>query len=534
MSAILPVRGPERFVPVEGRVDRRQLGALLRLLTAQMVRRGTDASSGMKGHPLLQTLYSMGFLGLLAAGAAFRPTTLDAFLARTFASALVIVALMITAESDDVRMRRAEILLTKPISGATHLASVAAILFLTAGLISGSFALLPLLAAVLRLGLPPLLVPVLLLTLVAGAFALVLVWVLLLRLGVSRLGADRVRMATQVSIVLLIGLLTWSSLAGVAGSSLSPPTLSNEILDALPSTWLARFWTDGWSADANLRRAALVAVFGLCLAAFVRYGQRASADSIFETTTRARPLRAPLAARALGWLSRQPGLCVLVPPPVAALAGAILTLGRREEASRVRGFVTTVLALGIGVWGILGDGGIIPVAILSSVVLSVALEGLAATRQSASAPAAWAIAKSPLTAGHLVRAVLLAVLSRFVLVPLALFAVLLFRRHDALLATFLALASLFTTRIVVLGALAFRPSFPLDEAPVVTGVLGQVIAWAVGTAGAIAYAVAATLVSMLGTVGMVITALGTLGLAAAAWVARWGAARRVARLEHLG
>ena len=533
MSAILPPAGGARFVPQEGRIDRRQLRALLRLLTAQMTRRGTDASSGLKGHPLLQVLYSMTFLGLLAAGGAFRPTTLDAFLARTFASALVIVALMITAESDDVRMRRAEILLTKPVTGATHLAAVAAMLLLTAALIVSSFALLPLLAAVWRLGLSPLLVPLLLLTLVAGAFGLVLVWVLVLRTGVRLLGADRIRMATQVAIVLLIGLVTWSSLSGLAGATSGPPTLPATLMQALPSTWLARFWTDGWSADANLRRAGVVGLLGLCVAVFLRLGQRASADSIFETTTRVRSTRALRLARALLALGRVPGLRLLLPPPVAALAGCILTLGRREEASRLRGFVTTLLAIGVGAWGLLGDGGLMPMAILSSVVISVALEGLAVTRQSASAPAAWAIAKSPLPSRHLVRGILWAVLARFVMIPLSLFTVLLFRQHGWLLASTLALAGLFATRLVVLGALAIRPSFPLDEAPIVTGVLGQLVAWAVGTAGAVAYAVVTALVTMLGTVGTVIAAIGMLGLAVASVAAQWVAARRLGQLEHV-
>jgi hypothetical protein len=530
---LLPPGRPAPFVPPEGRVDRRQLGALLRLLTAQMIRRGTDGSSGMSGNPLVQTLFSMSFLGLLAAGGAFRPVDLDTFLARIFASALVIVALMITAEADDVRIRRAEILLAKPISGATHLASVAALLFLTAAIIAASYALLPLLAATWRLGLSPLLVVPLLLMLVLGAFGLVLVWVLVLRAGVQRFGADRIRMATQVSIVALIGLVTWSTLAAVTQAS-GPPALSSAVLDALPSTWLARFWTDDWSAAANLRRAAVMGLIAVGALVFVRFGQRASADSVFETSSRGRLTRAPLLARLLTRIGLVPGLRILLPAPAAALSGCIVTLGGREEASRLRGFVTLLLALGFATWGFWSDAGLMPVAILASVVVSVTLEGLAVARQSASAPAAWALAKSPMRSRHLVRAVQWAVLARFVLIPLGLFAALLFRRHTFGLAVVLTLAALLTARLIVAAALAFRPSFPLDEPPVVTGPLGQVVAWGAGTAGAVAYVVAATIAEMLGMLGTALVVVGTIGIGVLSIVAQAVAAQRCGRLEHAG
>jgi len=534
MSDVLPAGREAPFVPPDGRIDRRQLGALLRLLMAQMVRRGTDASSGMSGNPLLQTLYSMTFLGLLAAGGAFRAADLDSFLARIFASALVIVALMITAEADDARMRRAEILLPKPISGATHLAAAAAILFFTSALIAASYALLPLLAATWRLGLSPLLVPLLLVMLVLGAFGLVLVWVLVLRLGVHRFGADRIRMATQIAIVALIGLVTWSTLATMTRATSGPPALSAAMLDLLPSTWLARFWTDDWGAAANLRRAGAIGLVATCALVFVRYGHRASADAIFETTSRGRLTRAPLLARLLTGLGRAPGLRILLPPPAAALAGCIVTLGRREEASRMRGFVTTLLAIGFAAWGFWSDGGLMPIAILASVIVSVTLEGLSVARQSASAPAAWAIAKSPMSARHLVRGVQWAVMTRFVLVPLGLFAALAFRSHTWGLALTLALGGLLSARLIVAAALAFRPSYPLDEPPVVTGMLGQAVAWAAGMAGAVAYVVAAMLTQLLGTLGTLLVGAATVGVGVIAMAAQMLAAHRFSRLEHAG
>ncbi|MET0553878.1 MAG: hypothetical protein ABW221_12620 [Vicinamibacteria bacterium] len=523
-----PVR---RFVPAEGRIDRNQLGALLRLQLAQMLRRGTDRSSGTSGNPLRQIVFSMTFLGLLAVGGAFRDGPLDLFLARIFGGALVIVALMVSAESDDARIRRMEILLPKPIAGATHVASFAAQLLLMSALIVLPYALPPLVAACFRLGLSPALVPVLLLTLLAGAFALVLVWVLVIRAGVERLGADRIRMATQLCVVSFMLLLAWSGLSAATGSTLGPPALPERVLRALPSSWLAGFWTDGWDGAANLRRAAVVGLMASSVAGFLLFARRASVDALFETTSRTRRTRAPLLARVLVALARRPGFRLLLPPPAAALAACILTLGRREEASRLRGFATMLLAVAMAAWGLLADAGPMPLAVLASFLVSIGQEGLAVTRQSADGAAAWAIAKAPLKPAHDVRAVQWAVMARFALLPLALFAVLAFQRHPWHLAALFVAGGLGVVRLVVASACAAHPAYPLGEAPVVTGMIGQVTGWALGIAGALAYVVGATLADLLGWFGAVLVGVGvivTIGLSVAAQIV---AAHRLARLE---
>ena len=523
-----------RFVPPEGRIDRRQLGALLRLQLGQMLRRGTDASSGASGNPLRQILFSMTFLGLLSAGGAFRDVPLDLLLARVFGSALVIVALMVSAESDDARIRRMEILLPKPIAGATHVASVAVQLLLTSALIVVPYALPTLVAACFRLGLSPALVPLLLLTLLAGAFALVLVWVLIIRVGVERLGADRIRMATQTCVVAVMVLLAWSGLSAASGTALGPPALPERVLRALPSTWLAGFWTDGWDGAANLRRAAVVGLMASSVAGFLLFVRRASVDALFETTSRVRRTRAPLLARVLVALGGRPGLRLLLPAPAAALAACILTLGRREESSRLRGFATTLMAIAMAAWGLLADAGPLPLAVLASFMVSIGLEGLAVTRQSADGAAAWAIAKAPLKPAHVVRAVQWAVTARFVLLPLALFGVLAFRRHSFYLAALFVAGGLAVARLVVASAFAARPGHPLGEAPIVAGVVAQMAGWALGIAGAVAYMVASTVAEMLGWFGGVLVAMGvvvTFGLSIAA---RLVAAHRLGRLEQTG
>jgi hypothetical protein len=529
---VLPEPLPGRFVPVDGRVDRGQLAALVRLQLGQLVRRGTDRSSGASGHPLRQILFSMTFLGLLAAGGAFREVPQDVFLARLFGSALVIVALMVTAESDDARIQRMEILLPKPIAGATHVASIAVQLMVTSALVVVPYALPSLGAACWRLGLSPAFLPLLLATLLAGAFALVLVWVLVIRAGVQRLGADRVRMATQVGIVGFMILLAWSGLTATSGSSFGPPALPARLLLALPSTWLARFWLDGWDAAANLRRAGVLGGIALCVGTFLFFVRRASVDALFETTSRVRRTRTPLLARVLVWLGGLPGLRLLLPAPAAALAGCILTLGRREEASRLRGFVTTLLAAAMAVWGVLGDGGLVPIAVLASFLVSIGLEGLAVTRQSAHAGAGWIVAKAPIRAGHVVRGIQWAVMTRFVLLPLAFFGVLVFRRHSWHLAALFVLAGLSVARLVVATAFAFRPSYPLGEPPAVAGAIAQVGGWALGTAGAVAYVVAALLADALGVLGTVLVGLAAAGAFGLSIAAQAIAAHRLGRLEQ--
>ena len=383
---------------------------------------------------------------------------LDLYLARVFGSALVIVALMVTAESDDARIRRMEILLPKPIAGATHVASVAAQLLLLSALVVIPYALPSLVAASFRLGLSPALVPLLLVTLVAGAFTLVLVWVLVVRAGVQHLGADRIRMATQASVVGVMILLAWSGLSATSGDAFGPPALPARVLRALPSTWLAGFWTDGWDAAANLRRAAVVGLMAGASAGFLLFVRRASVDALFETHLARAPYADAAARAAAGRDGEGARLRLLLPPPAGALAGAILTLGRREEASRLRGFATTLLAVAMAVWGLLADDGLMPIAVLASFMVSIGLEGLSVVRQSADAGAAWVVAQAPLRARHVVRAVQWAVVTRFVLLPLALFGVLAFRRHPWYLAALLVAGSLAVARLVVASALAIRPS----------------------------------------------------------------------------
>lgn len=523
-----------RFVPQDGRIHRGQLAALLRLQLGQMLRRGTDASSGTSGDPLRQILFSMTFLGLLSAGGAFSGAALDLFLARVFGSALVIVALMVSAESDDARIRRMEVLLPKPISGATHLASAAAQLLLMSALIVVPYALPSLAAAAWRLGLSPLLVVPMLATLLAGAFCVVLVWVLVVRAGVERFGADRIRMATQSCVVAVMAVLAWSGLSAATGSRIAPPALPERLLRALPSTWLAAFWTDPWDAPANLRRALVLALMALSVAAFLLFARRASVDVLFDTTSRVRRTRVPLVARLLSAVGDTPGLRLVLPAPAAALAGCILTLGRREEAARLRGFVTTLLAIGMAAWGLLGDDGPLPAAVLGSFVVSIALEGLTVTRQSADGTAAWLFAKAPLRPAHVVRAVQWAVTVRFVAVPLALFTVLAFHRHPWYLAALFAAGGLAGARLVVSAAMAARPGYPLGEAPMVTGIVGQLAGWVLGLGGAVAYAVAATVADLLDWFGALLVACGVAVTCALSIAARLLAAHRLSRVETAG
>src|SRR4029450_8757922 len=69
-----------------------------------------------------------------------------------------------------------------------------------------------------------------------------------------------------------------------AAARRAPPP---HVLDLLPSTWLARFWTDGWNADANLRRLGVLGLFACSAALFALQARDAAADRLFETTSHA-------------------------------------------------------------------------------------------------------------------------------------------------------------------------------------------------------------------------------------------------------
>jgi hypothetical protein len=268
------------------------------------------------------------------------------------------------------------------------------------------------------------------------------------------------------------------------------------------------------------------------VAGFLLFVRRASVDALFETTSRVRRTREPLLARLLVAIGGVPVLRLLLPRPAGALAGAVLTLGRREEASRLRGFATTLLAAAMFVWGLWADDGMMPVAVLASFTVSIALEGLAVVRQSADAGAGWVVAKAPLSARHVVRAVQWAVLTRFTLLPQALFGVLAFRRHPWHVALLLVAGSLAAARLVVASALAVRPSIPLGEPPRVSGFVSQMTGWALGIAGAVAYVMAAMLTDLLGAIGAAVVALGVIATFVASFTVQLGAAHRLARLEH--
>ena len=530
---LLPEPLAERFVPVEGRVDRRQLGALLRLQLVQTLRRGTDASSGMSGHPLRQILFSMTFLGLLSTGGAFRDVPLDLFLARVFGSALVIVALMVTAESDDARIRRMEILLPKPVAGATHVASVATQLLLMSTLVVVPYALPSLAAASWWLGLSPALVPLLLATLVAGAFTLVLVWVLVVRAGVQRLGADRIRMATQAAVVgvmILFGLVgpvgrfrrrrLRSAGAARAGPARAPVDLARDVLDRRMAR-CGQPAAGGRRGPHGLRGRGVPAL----RAAGVR--GRAVRDDL---------ARAPYARAARRPAARRDGPGARPPAVAAAARGrarrrASSTLGRAGGGVAPAGVRATLLAVGHGGLGPLcrrpadADRGARVVHGLDRArgPLGGAAERGRSCRLGGGAGAA--------AARHVVRAVQWAVLGRFVLLPQALFGVLAFRQHPWYLAVLLVAGSFAAARLVVASALAIRPSIPLGEPPVVAGFVAQVTGWALGIAGAVAYVMAATLASLLGVIGLALVAMGVLAAFAASVAVQMVAAHRVGRLE---
>jgi hypothetical protein len=142
------------IAPDARRVDPLQLRALLRLTLKQSLGPGTDASTGSKGHPLRQILFSMTTLGVMLSARAWRVADLPSYLVLLFAAVFVIVILAINPDSQDVQERRLEILASKPIAARTLLSARTILLLVLAGLLAGCLGLVPMAVAVaLRPGL---------------------------------------------------------------------------------------------------------------------------------------------------------------------------------------------------------------------------------------------------------------------------------------------------------------------------------------------------------------------------------------------
>lgn len=511
------------FVPPAARVDRRQLAALLRLLLGQALRRGTDAATGTKGHPLRQVLVSMTFVGLLVASGVTRAPNAEVFLERVFFGAFVLTALAILPDPPEMRERHADILGSKPLSMPTQLATRALVLFVLALLIGVPFALPGLVAAAWRFGLPAWRVPADLVALACGAFALALLWVHVMLAAAVRLGLERVRQAVQSLLMLVVmGVSLLAVTRLTTGTDVLPDASVRPWLDLLPSSWFALFCS---SASASQRAGALLLVTG-ALALFARRGIERYGEALAAPPAQAARTVPPRSARALAALGVVPlvrRFCL--PGAAAGIAVALLTLTRREDIARLKACSSGLVVLGFFAWGLWSRDAVAPLWVLCYYTLGASLDGLDVMRQSAHAEAAWLFRNAPLDPASYASGFQWAVGVRYTALPWLLVATLVPFRYTPLLGVTLLVALFALARLLVACGLVLFPALPLSRPPRAgQGVATQIVSWVASSAALAAYGVLALVADAVGPAGPLIALLTTgcwlaLTFAARAWAA---------------
>jgi hypothetical protein len=524
--------------PDARRVDPLQLRTLVRLTLKQALGPGTDASTGSKGHPLRQILFSMITLGVMLSARAWRVADLPSYLVLLFAAVFVIVILAINPDSQDVQERRLEILASKPIAPRTLLSARTVLLLALAGLLAGCLGLVPLAVAVVHFGLPWPRAVAAYLTLIAGSFAAAVVWLSVLMVSLRWIPLDRVRKSLQFLLVIaILGItaasLGWIPLDGESGRPFSIAAWPGTVL--APSSWFALFWLhDPWPGALWRRAGAVVLVSAALLMSIRGVLHRHYANFAEQSAaTTARVPRSAL-AWALERAMRVPVLGpLLLPPPVQAVACAVLLVTRREDVARAKILASQILAVGAFVVALTGAEHIVTVTLLTYLGFSSVADGLMVTRQSSLPAAGWIFAGSPIEPRQLVRGLATALEGRFLALPVLLVAAIFFRRYPPALAAVLALSYVLVARLMIIVGLFLFPAYPLSqEQHRAQSMLSYVIGFALSIAFGVAQAVLVLLHDNFGAVALVLGAGGLVALAAAAWGLAWAAASRVARLEY--
>jgi hypothetical protein len=524
--------------PDPRRVDRGQLRTLVRLTLKQSLGPGTDASTGSKGNPLVQILFSMTTLGVMLSARAWRVADLPSYLVLLFAAVFVIVVLAINPDSQDVQERRLEILASKPIAPRTLLSARTVMLLVLAALLAGCLGLVPLAVAVVHFSFPWPRAAATYVTLIAGCFAAAALWLSVLMVGLRWVPLDRARKILQLLLVgAILGItalsLDWIPMGGMAGPGFSLADWPEARL--VPSSWFALFWLPVPGPGALWARTgavllvsgtALMSIRGVLHQHYANFAEQSAA-------TTARVPRSVL----VGALERSMAVPVLgpllLPAPVQAVASAVLLATRREDVSRAKILASQLLAVGAFVVAFTGAEYLVTVTLLTYLGFSSVTDGLKVTRQSGLPAAGWIFCGAPIEPGHLVRGLSAALMLRFLALPALLLAVIFFRQHPPGLAAVLALSYVLVTRVVVMAGLVLWPAFPLSqEQQRAQSMLSYVFGFALSIAFGIAQTVLVLLHQGFATVALVLGAAGLVALAAAAWGLRWAAASRVSRLEY--
>jgi hypothetical protein len=523
-----------RVVAREGHLDRGQLGALIRLLLGQGLRGGVDPSTGVRGNPLRQLMFSMSILGLTFTPNAWRCTDLPAYLVLLFAAVLTMVLLAIVPETQEVRERHVEILGSKPIARRTLFAARGAMLAVLASLIATAFSLIPLTAGGLRFSAPWPRLLLIYACLVAGAFVSAVTGLLLVTLGLRLWPPERVRRLSQTTLVLfLVGMTVVSILATpmltsryAAGATFS----AGGALELLPSTWFVRLAVGGGPHPVAAGAGALM-LLALAIVLGLGYGL----DRLLPSFAESAPVpmahaTSPLACRFLRTLRRAPILGRLcLPAASGSIAEAIVLSARREEVSRTRDLGSHLMA---AVFFVLSFS-VVPPLVAGSLFLylaiAAAIEGARAARQSSTPAASWIFVATPLRPSEIVRGIEAAVFLRSAALPLLLLFVLTLRQHPPALAVLLAVGYLASVRVALTAMVAVDPGPPLSRETVVSSFVGVAGAFVLGGTIVFVSQVLALVASRFGWMGLALVAILDAGALTLAWMSGLWASWRLER-----
>jgi hypothetical protein len=526
--------------PAPSRIDRQQLAALLAQSLRETLRPGVDAHTGLRGSPLKQLAFSMTLMGIVFATNLPRLADLRSFLVLLFAMTMGTVLLGVAPESHEARLKRLEILYSKPISTRTFLAVRVLVLVVLAGLIASFLALPPLLAAGLRFGRWGLLAGQYGL-LVVGSFALVVLWLAVFQRLAARVSLGRLRRITQtVLAVMLLAVvgLTFSTLpARVLGQPLPPPISleTSSWVRLLPSTWFVDVLMGGGGPAALGERFAALALLALALTLLwvLDVDLVASAERLMAPPTQR--ITRPPAVRIYELLGRLPLVGErLAGGPVGALTVLLLTVTQRDEVTRMKSLGPRLLQVVMFVLAWRARQPALFLAMLAYVGLVGLIEGLRTLRQSSEAAATWLLHVAPLDGGQLMRAVRRGALLRLFLFPSLLLAAVALRVHPAHEAAVLWLGYFALASLLIAASVLVTPRIPLSGEPSASpGVAGFAAATTLGLAGLVAYGLFIAVVTMLGWIGAVVGAMAAASLLVVAHVVGHFAGRRLGALEHL-
>jgi hypothetical protein len=539
MSAGAPIRarGEWGSAPQPERLDTGQLCATLALTLAQMLRRGKDAATGAHVSPLRQIGLAMGLLGLAFCANAWRLPPAD-YQALLFAAGVLFVVLAIAPDTPEVRQQMLEVLHSRPVSERTLVAATGVRLLALSVLIAGVFGLLPHVILVYRGGVPPAAALLSLLSLILAGALMAVLWLIAMLVLLRRVSVKRFRSFSQTAMLVLVLVLMALSL-GLPTGGLFESETARSLARWLPSTWFARLaWAPDPGGALPERLAAVGLTLGVALVAWrggFEGGQWALREDALVAP--ARSAGGSAGVRLVEAAGRTALLRRRVTPAVASVAALVLAVSSREEVSRLKLFaprVLTLLTLGAG---FVLENRLLPLVMIGFLCFSAVFEGLEVLRQSGDAAASWVLWKAPLERGELLRGLWLALLLRYLALPLGVAALLLGLELHLHLAVAVALLAGLAAglRLAFATGLWLRPGLPLAaEQHTTQSLLGFGLASGVSFGWTLLALGIGALGQQAAWLGVLVALLVTGSTMAASWSLEQLAEERLARLEFGG